>query len=460
MTGRIVIARSDSDVAIQKINSLETLPVSSSGLDELNQDFKRDLDYQNYLKQFLNGDNESLDKFFQENPHLIDSIKTKALFLLNLITTKQKVMPFHISVSGFKPKLADNSAFELINLVKELDYEYDFYELKNVLPTIVIYYSDYLLKEKYFKTQDKALLERVRAVIEDDSCFDDLVDEDLIAQKYRLRALYHRRCHSEGVKRLKNPMHQDYLSTGSFANAQDDVEKNLLLYRKHFKPDLTKKVHLNTILPSRNYEADQVLDNLADIYKEVTDIQEEVLVRSGVYEDTCFYYQCSDCCKKDFPTVSLVEFLYIKNNLSDEEFKKVKEKAELIQALHGKQYGTRLQVVDQALPGKQKENPNNFQSACPFLDEKDMCSIHTTTRPLACRSFGLSTIDDESVQACKFYLTQYQYNSSHRNERDVYDSDPHTQMIGEANELLAKQHGFGHMKQPVGTLVSWLTEAT
>jgi len=134
----------------------------------------------------------------------------------------------------------------------------------------------------------------------------------------------------------------------------------------------------------------------------------------------------------------------------------LKEKAETIQAAHEKQYRTRLGIVDQALPGKQKENPNNFEAACPFLDTQDMCTIHGE-RPLACRSFGLSTIDDESVQACKFYLTQYQHNASHHNERDVYDSEPHTKMIGEANELLAKAYGYAEMKQPVGTLVAWLT---
>jgi hypothetical protein len=31
-------------------------------------------------------------------------------------------------------------------------------------------------------------------------------------------------------------------------------------------------------------------------------------------------------------------------------------------------------------------------------------------------------------------------------------------MFGEANELLAKDHGLEGMKQPVGTLVAWLSQ--
>jgi Fe-S-cluster containining protein len=434
-------------VTIKKIKSLDSLPVSSSGLDELNQEFSRELACEKYLKQLINGDNEALNNFFQENPHLVDSIKTKAVFLLNLILLGQEVKPYHISVTGLKPKLADDSAWELVNLLKNLEQEisFDFYELRGVMPTIVIYYSDFLLKENFFKTKNTDILVSVKAVIEDDSCFDDLIDENLIAQKYRLRALYHRRL-------------ADYEPQAKLSS-HEEAERNILLYRKKFQPDLSKKIILNKL----SFEAKQPHlvpapeeDFFEKIYKEAAELQEEVLIRSGVYKDTCFYFQCSDCCKKDFPTVSLAEFLYIKNSLNKSELDKLISKAELIQQAHEKQYGTRLGIVDQTLAGRQKENPNNFQFTCPFLDDKDSCTIHEK-RPLACRTFGLSTIDSESVQACKFYLTQYQYNNSHKNERDVYDSDYHTKLIGERNEALAEQHGFVDMKQPVATLVAWLT---
>jgi Fe-S-cluster containining protein len=91
------------------------------------------------------------------------------------------------------------------------------------------------------------------------------------------------------------------------------------------------------------------------------------------------------------------------------------------------------------------------------LGAENVCQVYAA-RPLVCRSFGISTIDGSSVQACKYYLTQYQYNSSPRNERDVFSSMTTTHMFGEANELLAKDHGLEGIKQPVGTLVAWLSE--
>lgn len=429
------------------IGSLDSLPVSSSGLDELNQEFANDLQYKEYLEDFRAGKNQELDKFFQEHPHLIDSIQVKALFLLNLLATGQKILSFNISVRGSNTELADDCAYHLTELVKDLDSEIDLYQTKEVLPTIVIYFSDYLLKDKFYRTKDLKVLEQAQKVIFDDALFEGLVDADLIAQKYRLRALYYRRvCHCEELA-TKQSMQKS--------------EDNIVLYRKHFKPDLSKKINLNKLVPEKsNTEVfDRDVTFLEKLYQEAAELQSEALIRSGVFEDTCFYFQCSDCCKKDFPTVSLTEFLYIKNSLSEEELNKLKAKAEEIQKAHEKKHGFRLGLVDQTKPGKQKENPSNFQFTCPFLDDKDSCTIHDK-RPLACRVFGLSTIDGEAVQACKFYLTQYQYNASHRNERDVYDSDPHTKMLGEINKILAKKHDFKDMEQPVGTLVAWLTETT
>jgi hypothetical protein len=60
------------------------------------------------------------------------------------------------------------------------------------------------------------------------------------------------------------------------------------------------------------------------------------------------------------------------------------------------------------------------------------------------------------VQACKYFLTQYQFNASHRNERDVFTAVTTTHMFGSANELLAQKYDLNQMKQPVATLVAWL----
>jgi Fe-S-cluster containining protein len=260
------------------------------------------------------------------------------------------------------------------------------------------------------------------------------MNEDLSSQRFRLQAIYYRRVGD---------------------NVQ--AEKALLAYREKFKPDLKAKVKINKIDLSQKYPKDKILDNMDNIYQEVSAIQKEVLARSGVHEDTCFYYGCSDCCKKDFPTVSLVEFLHIKNWIEKNkiDIKPFIARTQAIQEKHTQLFGEPLKIVDQAKSLAAEENPYALQFVCPFLDDKDRCQVHEA-RPLACRSFGLATIDGASVQACKYYLTQHQYNSSTHNERDVFDSEPATHMLGEANNYLAGQHGYGDMQQPVGTLVAWL----
>lgn len=414
-----------------KLQSLEMLNSSSSGYDEINRETLSEKNYLGSLHLFLSGANTKLNNYLQEHPHLVDTSKHKALFLLNLIILGQKLKPQHISVREPNPKLVDEFAYQLIELYKDIVsifkfQEIDFYQYKDLMPSIVIYWSDYLLGSQ---TQSKVYNE-----ISNDSNFVNLVDDNLRAQQYRLFALYYRR-------------------QGDNKKAEELITK----YRESFTPTNGTDYKLNKLKPSKIYPAKQVLKKLPEIYKEVTEIQEEVLTRSGVYKDTCFYYQCTDCCKKDFPVVSLAEFLHIKNSLSKPELEKFTKRAKAIQQKHIELYGEPLKIIDQTIGNsKEKLNPHGMQFTCPFLSESDACEIHSL-RPLACRAFGLSTIDDSTVQACKYYLKQYQYNSSQRNERDVYDSRPHTAMIGAANTILAQEHGYKNMKQPVGSLVAWLT---
>ncbi len=414
------------------------LNTSNSGYDEINREALSEKNYLKFLHLFLTGNNSKLNNYLQENPQLLDSSKHKALFLLNLIVLEQKLLPMHISVREPNPQIVDELAYQLIELYKNLTsifkfQEIDFYQYKDLLPTIVIYWSGVILRER--SDRQDPLLPKLFAEINNNNNFINLIDDNLRAQQYRLLALYYRRL-----------------------GDNQQAEQQMIKYRENFSPVNGTNYKLNTIKPTKTYPAKQALEHLTEIYQEVTEIQEEVLNRSGVYEDTCFHYQCTDCCKKDFPVVSLTEFLYIKNNLSEEELEKFTKRAKAIQEKHIELYGEPLKVIDQTLgSSKDKLNPHGMQFTCPFLSESDACEIHSL-RPLACRAFGLSTIDDATVQACKFYLKQYQYNASNRNERDVYDSRPHTAMIGAANTVLAQEHGYKDMKQPVGSLVAWLTD--
>ncbi|MDA0771976.1 MAG: YkgJ family cysteine cluster protein [Cyanobacteria bacterium] len=420
-----------------KLESLELLESTDSGYPELEQDYNSNKNYFGFLVLLVNGKYQQLNDLLMENPHQVDTVKCKALFLLNLILNKQKIVPMHISIRKARPELIDDVSYEMIELYKDLRNliefpEIDFYQQIEVLPNLAIYFSDYLLNEVSLHAEhSEAWQSRLEEIISNDENFVKLIDDNLRAQQYRLRAQYYRRL-----------------------DQMDKAETELVKYRKNFNP--SPDYTLDKLATTKAFPSAAILDNLATIYKEVAEVQEEVLLRSGIYQDTCFYYQCSDCCKKDFPSVSLTEFLFIKNSLSDDELVRFKTRAAKIQEAHVKEHGEPLKIVDQITSAK--ENPHEMKFTCPFLDEHDSCEIHTL-RPLACRSFGLATINNKDVQACKLYLKQYQANSSHRGERPVYDSRETTAMIGGSNTRLAQEHGFKEMKQPVGTLVAWLTNS-
>jgi Fe-S-cluster containining protein len=98
-------------------------------------------------------------------------------------------------------------------------------------------------------------------------------------------------------------------------------------------------------------------------------------------------------------------------------------------------------------------NPKNLEIRCPFLDDDNRCEIHEF-RPLACRAYGLSTIDGNCVQACNHYLGAYQDYSV--TDRPVVDSRPYTHVMGKANSEFAKTSAYSHLRQPVALLVAWL----
>jgi Fe-S-cluster containining protein len=430
-------------VGKKTIQSLDLLNCTNSGLEALLEQTNSDLNYNRFFVKLTSEKYEELQLEFENHPELINTPKIKALFLLNLILQGKKINHQHISMRPAQEFIVDILSYELIELFKELEakkdiLEINFYQYLDIMPSLVIYFSDYLLKDFHWKNRNNpeslsSVRERVWRYLNDDTCW-KFMNQDLNSQRYRLQALYHRRLIDKA-----------------------SAEEALVKYRESFKPDLQGKIKINEIDISHIFPADQVFDNIENVYNEITTIQSEILARSGVDADSCFYYSCNDCCTKDFPTVSLLEFLYIKQWLSANniDIKPFVDKALQIQSQHQETFGEPLKIVDQTLSKAQDENPFGFQFSCPFLSSENVCQIHHA-RPLVCRSFGLSSINHISVQACKYFLTQYQYNASHRNERDVFTAVTTTHMFGSANELLAQKYDLNQMKQPVATLVAWL----
>jgi Fe-S-cluster containining protein len=427
----------------QTIKSLDLLKCNNSGLELLLDESKSELDYKRFFELLISRKHQELNLEFKNHPDWINTSKIKALFLMNLILQEINLKPSHISMRPAQEFVLDNLAYELIEIYKNIKkhiklQEVDFYQYLDVMPSMVIYYSDYLLKNFCWDNRENTslsnqVLERVWGFLANDNYW-TFINQDLNSQRYRLMAIYHRRFRNNNL-----------------------AEASLVQYRECFKPDLQAKIKINSIDITQRFLPNNVLDNIEKIYAEISMIQDEILVRSGVHPDSCFYFSCNDCCTKDFPTVSLVEFLYIKNWFEENniDMKPFIDNALKVQKHHQEVFGEPLKIVDQVISKSQEENPFSLQFRCPFLSEDNVCQVHPV-RPLVCRSFGLSTINNSSVQACKYFLTQYQYNSSHRNERDVFNAVTTTHMFGEANELLAQEHKFSEMNQPVGTLVAWL----
>jgi Fe-S-cluster containining protein len=200
-----------------------------------------------------------------------------------------------------------------------------------------------------------------------------------------------------------------------------------------------KMLETKTIFDQTNYQ-----EKLSEIYNEISEIQNQVAEASQIDKETCFKANCCDCCVYTPPLVTKLEFEYIKANVDIEPFKK---KALENQVKHQMEFATKFELIDLNTQSKEEMNPNNLPHRCPFLEDSNACAIHEH-RPFACRFYGLSTLDGETVQACNYYLEQFP-----KEERSVLDSRSATQLLGKANKELCNG------KQVAGTLTAWLSNS-
>ena len=322
---------------------------------------------------------------------------------------------------------------------KTLD-NFEFYSLKNILPDITFYYSQYILefriKEKYQQLADELL--NFKFI---DFCNGvENIEQRQEAERVRLLAFYYR-------------------VTGD----KEKSEEYMMRYRKIMPADIS--IDLSPEMrPKANpsyFPAAETLSNWGQVLDEVVSTQKEVLETTGLHEDTCAYFNCSDCCNYTSPHMSLTEYLYLKDwaEKNDYPLEEVRERARQIQNEHKAKFGDELKIIDKSFIENRKkgvENPHGFKYSCPFLIDK-RCSIYEA-RPLLCRGFGLSSDDNLAVKTCNFYLGQYTHNCSRDNERYVYDLRPVQQMATESDRYLAKSKNLDK-KELKGTIVAWLSQS-
>ena len=221
------------------------------------------------------------------------------------------------------------------------------------------------------------------------------------------------------------------------------LEDQLCLEHNSSKDSPKESFTLKLLDTTSSFNAENFKEKLSAIYQEISEIQNKLSTLNSIDKETCFKANCCDCCVYTPPLVTKLEFEYIKANV---DIEKAKINAQKNQLLHKAEYGSELEIIDLDQVEKENMNPNNFAHRCPFLADDNGCSIHEH-RPFACRFYGLATLDGKSVQACNYYLEQFDPK-----ERTILDSRQATTILGKANRKLCDG------KQLAGTLTAWLTE--
>jgi Fe-S-cluster containining protein len=311
--------------------------------------------------------------------------------------------------------------------------------ISEILPDVIFYYSQYILEFKVTEKYDQLVYELLNFKYIDFCDGVENIEQRQEAERVRLLAFYYR-------------------VTGDLAKS----EEYMVRYRKIMPSDIT--IDLSPEMrPKANpsyFPAAEILNNWGKVLEEVVTTQQDVLEIAGLHEDTCGYFNCSDCCNYTSPHMSLTEYLYLKEWADENHYplEDARERARQIQAQHEVEFGEELKIIDKAVDGnseKGKENPHGFKYSCPFLVNQ-RCSIYEA-RPLLCRGFGLSSDDNLAVKTCNFYLGQYTYNCSRDNERYVYDLRPVQLMATESDRYLSKSRNLDK-KELKGTIVAWLSQ--
>ena len=396
---------------------------------------------------------EEFELKIQERPDLLAEKEIKALQSFVLLLSDKSLTENHFFskfASNFtKKRLSQGMAKVIINifsLLKNIRFSekierklesLNLFSLKGLIPDIVFYYAEYILKENIEESFDLTEQELLNFKFIDFCEGIENIEERQNAEKIRLLAFFYRKKKNEAL-----------------------AEKYLLEYRKAMPLDIvnTLSPEIRTVKNVRTFPSKLVLENWNEILNDCDEAQDKVIEYTGIYKDTCGYHKCEDCCNYTSPHMSLTEYKFMLNWIKETNYPitEVIEKAKAIQEEHKKLFGESMPIIDTTIPeNKEKglENPFNYKYSCPFLVE-GRCSIYHA-RPLLCRGFGLSSDDAVAVKTCNFYLNQYVHNCSRDNDRYVYDLRP-VQAMAKASDRKLSQEIFNQEQELKGTIVAWL----
>jgi Fe-S-cluster containining protein len=396
---------------------------------------------------------EEFELKIQERPDLLAEKEIKALQSFVLLLSDKPLTENHFFskfASNFtKKRLSQGMAKVITNifsLLKNIRFSekiqrklesLNLFSLKELIPDIVFYYAEYILKENIEESFDLTEQELLNFKFIDFCEGIENIEERQNAEKIRLLAFFYRKKKNEAL-----------------------AEKYLLEYRKSMPADIvtTLPPEIRTVKNARTFPSKLVLENWNEILNDCDKAQDKVIEYTGIYKDTCGYHKCEDCCNYTSPHMSLTEYKFMLNWIKENNYPiaGVIEKAKAIQEEHKKLFSESMPIIDTTIPeNKEKglENPFNYKYSCPFVVE-GRCSIYHA-RPLLCRGFGLSSDDAVAVKTCNFYLNQYTHNCSRDNDRYVYDLRP-VQAMAKASDRKLSQEIFNKEQELKGTIVAWL----
>ncbi len=396
---------------------------------------------------------EEFELKIQERPDLLAEKEIKALQSFVLLLSDKPLTENHFfskSASNFTKKRLSQGMAKVITsifiLLKNIRFSekiqrklesLNLFALKELIPDIVFYYAEYILKENIEERFDLTEQELLNFKFIDFCEGIENIEERQNAEKIRLLAFFYRKKKNEAL-----------------------AEQYLLEYRKAMPADIvtTLPPEIRTVKNARTFPSDLVLENWNEILNDCDAAQDKVIEYTGIYKDTCGYHKCEDCCNYTSPHMSLTEYKFLLNWIKENNYPiaGVIKKAKGIQEEHKKLFGEVMPIIDTTISeNKEKglENPFNYKYSCPFLVE-GRCSIYHA-RPLLCRGFGLSSDDAVAVKTCNFYLSQYTHNCSRDNDRYVYDLRP-VQAMAKASDRKLSQEIFNQEQELKGTIVAWL----
>ena len=396
---------------------------------------------------------EEFELKIQERPDLLAEKEIKALQSFVLLLSDKPLIENHFFskfTNNFTKKRLSHGMAKVIvsifSLLKNIRFSektqrklesLNLFSLKELIPDIVFYYAEYILKENIEESFDLTEQELLNFKFIDFCEGIENIEERQNAEKIRLLAFFYRKKKNEAL-----------------------AEQYLLEYRKAMPPDIvtTLPPEIRTVKNARTFPSKLVLENWNEILNDCDEEQDKVIEYTGIYKDTCGYHKCEDCCNYTSPHMSLTEYKFMLNWIKENNYPiaGVIEKAKAIQEEHKKLFGELMPIIDTTIPdNKEKglENPFNYKYSCPFLVE-GRCSIYHA-RPLLCRGFGLSSDDAVAVKTCNFYLNQYTHNCSRDNDRYVYDLRP-VQAMAKASDRKLSQEIFNQEQELKGTIVAWL----